>query len=216
MIRLVKEISKGTASMTTSCDASVGTRSDAASSRPLRADAQRNLERIMAAARALFAERGTQAQMEDIAAPAGVGIGTLYRRFPAKEALMTALGPGGFQEFAVIAEEVERTTDPADALATVMRRHAEAVEHDAAFQIQMMDLDSFQWEGIEEDKRALGATVARIIERGKEAGVVRADLAFEDYGALMCSTTAAMYFQARGRSDWRRQQDIMLAGLRPE
>src|SRR3954447_16773214 len=216
MIPLVKEITGRDAWMSTTSDAGRRTRPDAAQPRPLRADAQRNLERILAAARALFAEHGTQAQMEDIAAHAGVGIGTLYRRFPTKESLMTALVRERFQEFAVIAEEVERTTDPADALATVRRRHAEAVEHDAAFQLAMMDLDSFQWEGIEEDKRALGATVARIIERGKEAGVVRADLAFEDYGALMCSTTAAMYFQARGRSDWRRQQDIMLAGLRPE
>jgi AcrR family transcriptional regulator len=183
--------------------------------RPLRADAQRNLERIIASARALFAEHGAQAQMEDIAAHAGVGIGTLYRRFPTKESLMTALVRERFQEFAVIAEEVERTTDPAEALPTVMRRHAEVVEHDAAFQLAMMNLDSFHWEGIEEDKSALGATIERIIAGGKKAGTVRADLRFEDYGMLMCSTTAAMYF-IHDESGWRRQQEILLAGLRPE
>jgi AcrR family transcriptional regulator len=183
--------------------------------RPLRADAQRNLERIIASARALFAERGAQAQMEDIAAHAGVGIGTLYRRFPTKESLMTALVRERFQEFAVIAEEVERTTDPADALATVMRRHAEAVEHDAAFQLAMMNLESFHWEGIEEDKLVLAATIGRIIKRGQKAGTVRADLRFEDYGVLMCSTTAAMYF-IHDKSGWRRQQEVLIAGLRPE
>jgi AcrR family transcriptional regulator len=184
--------------------------------RPLRADAQRNLERIIASARALFAERGTQAQMEDIAARAGVGIGTLYRRFPTKESLMTALVRERFQEFAVIAEEVERTTDPADALPTVMRRHAEVVEHDAAFQLAMMNFDTFHWEGIEEDKLTLSAVLERIIEGGKKAGTVRADLRFEDYGMLMCSTTAAMYFIAGDKSGWRRQQEILIAGLRPE
>jgi AcrR family transcriptional regulator len=183
--------------------------------RPLRADAQRNLERIITSARALFAERGAQAQMEDIAAHAGVGIGTLYRRFPTKESLMTALVRERFQEFAVIAAEVEETTDPADALATVMRRQAEAVEHDAAFQLAMMNLDSFHWEGIEEDKLVLGAIIARIIDRGKKAGAVRPDLRFEDFGMLMCSTTAAMYFM-HDKSGWRRQQEIMLDGLRPE
>jgi AcrR family transcriptional regulator len=182
--------------------------------RPLRADAQRNLERIIASARALFAEHGTQAQMEDIAAHAGVGIGTLYRRFPTKESLMTALVRERFQEFAVIAEEVEQTVDPAEALETVMRRHAEAVEHDAAFQLAMMNLESFHWEGIEEDKTVLRATIARIIRRGKKAGAVRRDLREEEYGALMCSTTAAMYFMA-DKTVWRRQQEIMLAGLRP-
>jgi AcrR family transcriptional regulator len=183
--------------------------------RPLRADARRNLERILSSARALFAERGAQAQMEDIAAHAGVGIGTLYRRFPTKESLMTALVRERFQEFAVIAEEVEKTTDPADALPTVMRRHAEAVEDDAAFQLAMMNLESFHWEGIEQDKLVLRATITRIIERGKKAGTVRGNLREEDYGILMCSTTAAMYFM-HDKSAWRRQQEILLAGLRPE
>ena len=183
--------------------------------RPLRADARRNLERILASARALFAERGVEAQMEDIAAHAGVGIGTLYRRFPTKESLMTALVRERFQEFAVIAEEVERTADPADALATVMRRHAEAVEHDAAFQLAMMNLESFHWEGIEEDKSVLRATIARIIDRGKKAGAVRGNLREEDYGILMCSTTAAMHFM-HDKTGWRRQQEILLAGLRPD
>jgi AcrR family transcriptional regulator len=180
--------------------------------KPLRADAQRNLERITASARALFAERGTQAQMEDIAAHAGVGVGTLYRRFPTKESLMTALVRERFQEFTVIAVEVEKSTSPADALAVMMRRHAEAVEFDAAFQLAMMNLNTFQWEGIEEDKQVLNDVVARIIAKGKKAGTVRKDMLPQDYGMLMCSTTAAMYFIGEG---WRRQQDIVLAGLRP-
>ena len=182
--------------------------------RPLRADARRNLERILTSARALFAERGTQAQMEDIAAHAGVGIGTLYRRFPTKESLMTALVRERFQEFAVIAEEVEQTVDPAEALPTVMRRHAEAVEHDAAFQLAMMNLESFHWEGIEEDKTVLNEVIARVVQNGKAAGAVRADFRTEDYGMLMCSTTAAMYFLG-DKTGWRRQQEIVLAGLRP-
>jgi AcrR family transcriptional regulator len=183
--------------------------------RPLRADAQRNLERICASARTLFAERGAKAQMEDIAAHAGVGVGTLYRRFPTKESLMTTLVQERFQEFAVIAAEVEQTTDPAQALATVMRRQCELVEHDAAFQLAMMSIDSFEWEGIEEDKKVLGEIVARIIERGKQAGAVRTDLRFEDFGMMMCAITATMYFIG-DKGGWQRQLDITLAGLRPE
>lgn len=183
--------------------------------RPLRADAQRNLERITVSARALFAEQGTGAQMEDIAAHAGVGIGTLYRRFPTKESLLTALVRERFQEFTVIAADVEENVDPHDALATVMRRHAETVEDDAAFQFAMMNLDSFEWEGIEEDKGALNAIVARIVENAKAAGALRQDFRAEDYGMLMCSTTATMYFIGE-KSGWRRHQDILLAGLRPD
>ncbi len=185
--------------------------------RPLRADAQRNLERIKASAQALFAERGTRAQMEDIAAHAGVGIGTLYRRFPTKEALMTALVRSRFQEFGVIAAECEHIEDPYDALATSMRRQADAVEGDAAFQLAMMNIDSFSWDGIEEDKSALNAILARIIERAQGAGAVRADLQVEDYGMMMCGITATMYFMHElPEPGWRRHMELVLAGLKPE
>jgi AcrR family transcriptional regulator len=181
--------------------------------RPLRADAKRNLERILASARALFAERGPSAQMEDIAAHAGVGIGTLYRRFPTKAALVTELVRERFQEFAVIAAECEDIEDPYDALATMMRRHGEAVEDDVAFQLAMMQLSEFEWEGIEQDKAALNTIVSRVIGRAQTAGVVRPDLRVEDYGMMMCGITATMHFMGTTH-EWRRHLDLILAGLR--
>jgi AcrR family transcriptional regulator len=181
--------------------------------RPLRADARRNLERIRAAARALFAERGQAAQMEDIAAHAGVGIGTLYRRFPTKEALVTELVRERFQEFRVIAAECEQVEGPYDALATMMRRHAESVEDDVAFRLAMLNLNDFAWEGIEEDKGALNAVVSRIIERGQAAGEIRADLRVEDYGRMMCGIVATMHYRSNEGDEWRRHLDLVLAGL---
>jgi AcrR family transcriptional regulator len=181
--------------------------------RPLRADAQRNLERILASARVLFAERGPSAQMEDIAAHAGVGIGTLYRRFPTKEALVTELVRERFAEFGVIAAECEAIEDPYDALATMMRRHAESTEGDVAFQLAMLKLNDFQWEGIEEDKAALNTVVSRLIERAQSAGEVRDDLSIEDYGMMMCGITATMHFMSESH-EWRRHLDLILAGLK--
>ena len=178
--------------------------------RPLRADAQRNLTRIKESARVLFRERGMRAQMEDIAAHAGVGVGTLYRRFPTKESLLTDLVRERFQEFGVIAAEVERTVDPGEALFVMMRRHAEAVVDDAAFQMAMMS-NTLQWEGIEKDKAELNACVGRVIANGKKAGTVRKDFNLEDYGPLMCANTATMYFIGDA---WERHMDIVLAGLR--
>lgn len=182
--------------------------------RPLRADAQRNLERILASARALFAERGPAAQMEDIAAHAGVGVGTLYRRFPTKESLMTSLVRERFAEFAVIAADVEETCSPEEALFTLVTRQCESVENDAAFQLAMMSIDSFDWAGIEEVKEGLHEILTRIIARAKKAGAVRKDLRADDFGMMMCAITATMYFMHQP-DGWRRQLEITLAGLRP-
>ena len=181
--------------------------------RTLRADARRNRERIMSAGRELFARDGPEAQMDEIAAHAGVGIGTVYRHFPTKEALLTEMVRVRFQEFAAIATLAEDTVDPRDALETVMRRSAEAVEGDIGFQLAMMGSNELEWEGIEEQKAVLAAVVSRIIERAIGAGVVRDDFTFEDFGMVMCGITSTMYYKP-GSADWRRHLAIILQGVR--
>jgi hypothetical protein len=119
-----------------------------------------------------------------------------------------------FQEFGVIAAECEQIEDPYDALATMMRRHAESTEGDVAFQLAMLKLNEFRWEGIEEDKAALNNVVTRIIDRAQSAGEVRPDLGIEDYGMMMCGVTATMHFMSE-RHEWRRHLDLILAGLKP-
>jgi AcrR family transcriptional regulator len=181
--------------------------------RTLRADARRNHERILSSGRELFARDGPEAQMDEIAAHAGVGIGTVYRHFPTKEALLTEMVRVRFQEFAAIATLVEDTVDPRDALETVMRRSAEAVEGDMGFQLAMMGSDQLEWEGIEEQKAALAEVLTRIIRRAVSAGVVRDDFTFEDFGMMMCGITSTMYYKP-GSADWRRHLAIVLQGVR--
>ena len=181
--------------------------------RTLRADARRNRERILSAGRELFARDGPEAQMDEIAAHAGVGIGTVYRHFPTKEALLTEMVRVRFQEFAAIATLAEDTVDPQDALETVMRRSAEAVEGDMGFQLAMMGSNQLEWEGIEEQKAVLAAVLTRIIRRAVSAGVVRDDLSFEDFGMVMCGITSTMYYQP-GSADWRRHLALILHGVR--
>ena len=181
--------------------------------RTLRADARRNRERILSAGRELFAREGPEAQMDEIAAHAGVGIGTIYRHFPTKEALLTEMVRVRFQEFAAIATLVEGTVDPRDALETVMRRSAEAVEGDMGFQLAMMGSNQLEWEGIEEQKAVLAAVLTRIIRRAVGAGVVRDDFTFEDFGMMMCGITSTMYYKP-GSADWRRHLAIILDGVR--
>jgi AcrR family transcriptional regulator len=177
----------------------------------LRADARRNRERILTASRELFAREGPQAQMDDIAAHAGVGIGTVYRHFPTKEALLTAMVRDRFQEFAEIAVSAESIADPLEALENVMRVSAEAVEGDAGFQLAMMGSNELEWEGIEEQKAALGEVVTRIISRAVAAGVLRADFSFEDFAMVMCGITSTMYYKP-GNANWRRHLELLLNG----
>ncbi len=181
--------------------------------RTLRADARRNRERIMSSGRELFARDGPEAQMDEIAAHAGVGVGTVYRHFPTKEALLTEMVRVRFQEFAAIATLAEHTVDPQEVLETVMRRSAEAVEGDAGFQLAMMGSNELEWEGIEEQKAALAEVVTRIIDRAVAAGVVRGDFTFEDFGMVMCGITSTMYYKP-GSADWRRHLAIILHGVR--
>jgi AcrR family transcriptional regulator len=178
----------------------------------LRADARRNRERIMSAGRELFARQGPQAQMDEIAAHAGVGIGTVYRHFPTKEALLTAMVRDRFQEFAEKATLAEGIRDPLEALESFMLSSAEAVEGDAGFQLAMMGSNELEWEGIEEQKAALAEVVTRIISRAVAAGAVRDDFAFDDFGMVMCGITSTMYYQP-GSANWRRHLQMILHGI---
>ena len=166
----------------------------------------------MCSARELFARLGPQAQMDEIAAHAGVGIGTVYRHFPTKEALLTAMVRDRFREFAEIAELAEDIDDPLAAFESVVRGSAQAVEGDAGFQLAMMGSDELEWEGIEQEKAALDDAVGRIIARAADAGLIRADFTFNDFGMLMCGITSTMYFKP-GSADWRRHLEIVLDGI---
>jgi AcrR family transcriptional regulator len=166
----------------------------------------------MASGRELFARLGPQAQMDEIAAHAGVGIGTVYRHFPTKEALLTAMVRDRFREFGEIARLAEDIADPLQALESVVRRSAEAVEGDSGFQLAMMGSDQLEWEGIEGEKAALAEVVTRIIHRAADAGVIRADFTFADFGMMMCGITSTMYYKP-GSADWRRHLEIVLDGV---
>jgi AcrR family transcriptional regulator len=181
--------------------------------KPLRADAVRNRERIMTSGRELFASRGTEAQMDEIAAHAGVGIGTLYRHFPDKQALLTAMARERFAEFTEIAAEAEQIVDPFESLAAALLTSLKTVEGDTGFQFAMMRSGELEWEGIEAQKAAFAETMTRIIDRAKAAGVVRPDLTYDDFPMLLCGITSTMYFKP-DTADWKRHLELVLDGLR--
>jgi AcrR family transcriptional regulator len=181
--------------------------------KPLRADARRNRERIIASGRELFAQRGESVQMDEIAAHAGVGVGTLYRHFPDKQALLTAMARERFQEFSKIAAKAEEIDDPLESLESALVTSLTGVEGDTGFQFAMMSSGELEWEGIEEQKAAFEESFTRILKRAQAAGVVRSDLTFEDFPMLLCGITSTMYFKP-GPVTWKRHLELVLAGLR--
>ncbi len=181
--------------------------------RPLRADARRNRERIMAAAGELFARQGRDAQMEEIAASSGLGMGTLYRHFPSKQALLTAMIGERFKGMADLARVAERIADPGQSFEAALRDYLEAADGDATFQLALMGSGDLRWEGVEQEKAEFVEVVSRIISRAVAAGQLRPDFTFADFRVLTRGVIATMYFKDGGASDWRRHLALILDGI---
>jgi len=187
--------------------------------RPLRSDARRNRERIIVAARASFAEFGPDAQMDDIARRAGVGVGTLYRHFATKDALVGELIRLRLAEFAERARrKLAEEPDPWEAFASLLREHAEIVSDDAAQQRMIWAATDEALAHAEPAILELTAALETLIGRAKEAGVVRKDLDVDDVRTLMCGLGAVMAADRLGVMpyDWRRQLEFALAGMRAD
>ena len=181
-----------------------------AEDRPLRADARRNRERILEAARDAVAQHGAHIQIDDVARSAGVGIGTVYRHFPTKEALIEALVA---EKFRVTSENIRRALeieDPWEAFVAALRTNAEVMAADAGLRDALWRLGPAVGQGNEAgaEIQALGG---ELIARAQAAGALRTDVTTEDVGALMAGLCASM---AHSEFDWRRHLELLLDGLR--
>ena len=148
--------------------------------KPLRKDAQRNRERLLAAAVGLFAERGTEGSLEEVAKRAGVGIGTLYRHFPTRDALVEAAYRNEVAQLRAAADDLLAELPPAEALEAWMRRF---VEYGSAKRGMRDALQSIAGAGSDlfADTRAqVTEAVAVLLRAGAEAGTLRADVEAED------------------------------------
>lgn len=180
----------------------------------LRADARRNHEKIIAGAREVFARCGASAQMEDVARASGVGVGTVYRHFATKEALMTELVRRKFELFTTAARDaLTDGGEPFEVLAQLMRDNAELIAADAAVQQAIMGAGEEVWAGTERERQELGALIDRLARRAKEAGTMRTDVGAQDIPMLMCGICSTMGHKAPG-FDWRRHLDLSLDSLR--
>lgn len=178
--------------------------------RPLRADARRNRDAIVQAARELVAEQGTEAQVADVAERAGVGVGTVYRHFPTKEALMAELIRACLVENAEIARRAQGAEDAWEAFAAVVREGCASMAADAAKRRMWTAASAEAMAAAQDAKREMVEATAVVIERARAEGALRADFTVEDMPGLMCGLGAAI--DAPG--DWRRIVEFALDGLR--
>ena len=183
--------------------------------RPLRADARRNREKVLAAAAAAFAESGIEAQVEEIARRAGVGVGTVYRHFPTKDALITAMAEEHFSRFAAAIEEaLEEDGEPWDVFVAAIWRSASEAAADVAW-CEIMAGHQRAVQAVEEGRRRLATATATLIGRAKASGAMRADATAEDIGTILCGFGHVAAAQRAGaRLDWERYLTIALDGLR--
>ena len=193
--------------MTTSVDIS------ATAERPLRADARRNREKIVSAARAIVAEHGEAAQIDDVARKAGVGVGTVYRHFPNKDALMGELLRMCVGECAALAHSLADREDGWEAFADLVRGACENAAADAASRRtwQAAGDDALPYAAAE--KAELTAAASLLIDRAHATGELRADFTIDDMPALMCGLGAAIDAMPEPER-WRRLVEFALDGLR--
>ncbi|WP_205698733.1 TetR/AcrR family transcriptional regulator [Conexibacter sp. SYSU D00693] len=185
--------------------------------RPLRADARRNRERILAAAKQLLAEAGADAQMDDIARRAGVGVGTLYRHFPTKDELLGALLKQKFVELKARAERHLELDDPWEGLTGMLRESALAMEHDVGEQRVLWQLTAESFAIAQPAHQELTEVGERLVARAHAAGVLRRDFEAAHIPTMMCGIGAAIAAQelpGPAGHGWRDVLEFLLAGLR--
>ena len=181
---------------------------DPACARPLRADARRNRERILKAARIVFGEQGIDAQIDDVAKRAKVGVGTVYRHFPTKEALLDALVREHFSEIAQFAKEALRHEDAWEGFCELIWRASERNADDRAF------CDAVAFTDCTEIVRASGLAhmTEDLMRRAQAQGMMRLDAAQTDIPIMMSASASVM--RNHPPEAWRRYLTIMLDGLR--
>jgi AcrR family transcriptional regulator len=184
----------------------------AISDRPLRADARRNRAKVLEAARAVFAEQGREAQIDDVARKADVGVGTVYRHFPTKEALIGALVEDAFSKIAHEAECALENDDAWDAFERLLWRGAEIMAADRA----LTEVIREDRGGPREIEAVLQERVAEVMRRAQSAGKLRADAVVDDIPMLMCGIGSATVKEHPSPESWRRHLSIVLDGLRAD
>jgi AcrR family transcriptional regulator len=159
----------------------------AAANPPLRRDAQRNRDRILAATRAAFQERGLDVSVDEIARRAEVGMGTLYRHFPTKDALIDAVVDVRFAELNAAAATALEAPDAWEGIRSFLLAAVDLQAADRGFKDALAARGRNEG-GVKPARTRLHAAIDRLVERGHAEGVIRADFTAEDVTIMLWAT----------------------------
>jgi AcrR family transcriptional regulator len=181
--------------------------------RPLRRDAERNRQRILAAAAEVFTERGLDVSLDEVARHAGVGVGTVYRRFADKEELVDTLFTDHVNNMAAIAEHALEMPDPHEALLWFLENWMRALAGNMGLR-QLLMFATYAGDRVAYARNRFAPLVHALVARAQATGEIRADLAATDipFIGLMLST-AAEYAQQMRPEIWRRYLTLLIDGM---
>ena len=165
----------------------------------------------MEGARAVFAEHGRDAQMDDVAKRSGVGVGTVYRHFPTKEALVSALAISLFEQVLASARKASELEDPWEAFTTALWQGTAVLSSDRAFteivgQAEMPFPSDLQVEMFE--------VYSGLIQRAQDSGDLRPDIVLDDIPMFTCGIGMATIKPHQCQAAWRRHLAVVIDGLR--
>jgi AcrR family transcriptional regulator len=185
----------------------------AATVRKPRADALRNRERVLEAAKAVFGTGGTQASLEAVAKRAGVGIGTLYRHFPTREALYEAVYRRDVEQLGELAETLEREPKPVDALRRWLRSNIEFVATKKGLAAALASAAHGPPELHSSSFDRLNKGIGALLERAVVAGEIRSDVSSDDLLRALIGM-CCLHDQPGWQSTVLRLMDVFVDGLR--
>ncbi|HEX6673751.1 MAG TPA: helix-turn-helix domain-containing protein [Actinomycetes bacterium] len=185
--------------------------------RRLRRDAQRNRDAIVAAARQVFCDHGLEAPLEEIARRAGVGIATLYRRFPSRVELLDAVLADTVQAHVAAAERALAVDDPWEGFASYLEETCRLQAADRGLS-DAMGMRFARATATEAAKARLFELVGQVVDRAQQSGQLRADLTLEDLAFLNWANGRILpAVRAAGAPDtWQRHLGLLLDGFRAE
>ncbi|ART72870.1 TetR family transcriptional regulator [Mycobacterium dioxanotrophicus] len=182
--------------------------------RVLRKDAERNRQRVLDAARELFAEKGLEATLNDVARHANVGVGTVYRRFATKQELLDAVFEDGIDQVVALAETALQKENSWDGFVWFVEQQCELTATDRGLR-EMVYSRGYGGHGVECARLRLSPSVTKLVERARADGYLRPDVEGSDMPILGLLAGTVSEWAGHVEPDlWRRYVGLLLDGMR--